>query len=233
MTVDVSRGGLLVALAIFGVIIYELRTVLDFVGIELPLIPYMAGVFVLAGVTIWFITLKGGWRTDPEGDERRRSDAGAASTDERPLFATTDFAADRGSYAGVTQDTRMDETRVTVRCRDCALTATYDRLRDARTAVDDHESTTGHEGGGTSNRSMRAFSGRRRRGRVCGRPGARTRTLHSSTRNRRNLSRSRNTVGTAVRAVVRIVDELTTEPVSRLQYKYVLSIYLYWNNTQY
>jgi Na+/alanine symporter len=69
MTVDVSRGGLLVALAIFGVIIYELRTVLDFVGIELPLIPYMAGVFVLAGVTIWFITLKGGWRTDPEGDE--------------------------------------------------------------------------------------------------------------------------------------------------------------------
>ena len=69
MTVDVSRGGLLVALAIFGVIIYELRTVLDFVGIELPLIPYMAAVFVLAGVTIWFITLKGGWRTDPEGDE--------------------------------------------------------------------------------------------------------------------------------------------------------------------
>ena len=69
MTVDVSPGGLLVALAIFGVIIYELRTVLDFVGIELPLIPYMAGVFVLAGVTIWFITLKGGWRTDPEGDE--------------------------------------------------------------------------------------------------------------------------------------------------------------------
>jgi len=61
------------------------------------------------------------------------------------FFATTDFAADRGSYAGVTQDTRMDETRVTVRCRDCALTATYDRLRDARTAVDDHESTTGHE----------------------------------------------------------------------------------------
>ncbi|EMA57840.1 hypothetical protein [Halorubrum lipolyticum] len=69
MTVDVSRGGLLVTLAIFGVIVYELRTVLDFVGVELPLIPYMAAVFILAGVTIWFVTLKGGWRTDPEGDE--------------------------------------------------------------------------------------------------------------------------------------------------------------------
>ncbi|WP_435098535.1 CbaC protein [Halorubrum sp. N11] len=69
MTVDVSRGGLLVTLAIFGVIIYELRTVLDFVGIELPIIPYMGIVLVLAGLTVWFITLKGGWRTEPEGDE--------------------------------------------------------------------------------------------------------------------------------------------------------------------
>ncbi|WP_144925862.1 CbaC protein [Halorubrum salsamenti] len=69
MTVDVTRGGLLVVLAIFGVIIYEFRTVLDFVGIELPLIPYMAGVFILAGLAVWFVTLKGGWRTDPEGDD--------------------------------------------------------------------------------------------------------------------------------------------------------------------
>ena len=69
MTVDVSRGGILVTLAIFGVIVYELRTVLDFIGVELPLIPYMVGVFILAGVTVWFITLKGGWRSDPEGDE--------------------------------------------------------------------------------------------------------------------------------------------------------------------
>ncbi|WP_418285793.1 CbaC protein [Halorubrum sp. DTA46] len=66
MTLDISRGGLLVALAIFGVIIYELRTVLDFVGVEIPLIPYMAAVFVLAGLVIWVITLKGGWRTDDE-----------------------------------------------------------------------------------------------------------------------------------------------------------------------
>lgn len=68
MSLDITRGGLLVALAIFGVIIYELRTVLDFVGIELPLIPYMAAVFALAGVTIWFIKLKGGWRIEP-GDK--------------------------------------------------------------------------------------------------------------------------------------------------------------------
>ncbi|MGQ3329084.1 MULTISPECIES: DUF7542 family protein [Halorubrum] len=38
----------------------------------------------------------------------------------------------------------MDETRVAVRCDDCPFAATYDRLRDARTAVDDHESSTGH-----------------------------------------------------------------------------------------
>ncbi len=69
MSVDITRGGLLVTLAVFGVIVYELRTVLDFVGIEIPLIPYMAAVIVLAGATVWYVSLKGGWRTDPEGDE--------------------------------------------------------------------------------------------------------------------------------------------------------------------
>jgi hypothetical protein len=69
MSVDMSRGGLLVAFAVFGVIVYEFRTVLDFVGVELPLIPYMAAVFALAGVLLWIITLRGGWRTEPEGDE--------------------------------------------------------------------------------------------------------------------------------------------------------------------
>jgi hypothetical protein len=39
----------------------------------------------------------------------------------------------------------MDDTRVTVRCRDCQFATAHDRLRDARTAVDDHESTTGHD----------------------------------------------------------------------------------------
>ena len=69
MTLDITRGGLFVAFAIFGVIIYELRTVLDFLGVELPLLPYMAAVFALAGVLLWVITLKGGWRTETEGDE--------------------------------------------------------------------------------------------------------------------------------------------------------------------
>lgn len=68
MSVDVTRGGLLVAFAVFGVIVYEFRTVLDFVGIELPLLPYMAAVFVLAGVLLWAVTLTGGWRTEPEED---------------------------------------------------------------------------------------------------------------------------------------------------------------------
>jgi hypothetical protein len=69
MSVDMSRGGLLVAFAVFGVIVYEFRTVLDFVGVELPLIPYMAAVFALAGILLWIITLRGGWRTEPERDE--------------------------------------------------------------------------------------------------------------------------------------------------------------------
>ena len=64
MSLDRTRGGLLVAFAIFGVIVYEFRTVLDFVGVELPLIPYMAAVFALAGVLLWIVTLTGGWQTD-------------------------------------------------------------------------------------------------------------------------------------------------------------------------
>ncbi|MFC5277601.1 CbaC protein [Halorubrum rubrum] len=66
MSVDVTRGGLLVGLAIFGVIIYELRTVLDALGISLPIVPYMAGVFALAGLAIWLVVLNGGWRTEPD-----------------------------------------------------------------------------------------------------------------------------------------------------------------------
>ncbi|MFC6753580.1 CbaC protein [Halorubrum tibetense] len=71
MTVDITRGGLYVALAVFGVILYEIRTVLDFVGVELPLIPYMIGVFVLAGVAIAVVQLKGGWR---DADDASASD---------------------------------------------------------------------------------------------------------------------------------------------------------------
>ena len=39
----------------------------------------------------------------------------------------------------------MERTRVTVRCTDCPFEAGYDRLPPARTALDQHESTTGHE----------------------------------------------------------------------------------------
>jgi hypothetical protein len=38
----------------------------------------------------------------------------------------------------------MERTRVVVRCNDCSLEAEYDRLSTARTALDDHESATGH-----------------------------------------------------------------------------------------
>lgn len=69
MSVDISRGGMFVALAVFGVIVYELRTVADMLGLSLPLLPYMAGVFVLAGIAVWLVSLKGGWRTEPEADE--------------------------------------------------------------------------------------------------------------------------------------------------------------------
>jgi len=36
-------------------------------------------------------------------------------------------------------------TRVAVRCIDCSFSATYRGLPDARTALGEHESSTGHE----------------------------------------------------------------------------------------
>lgn len=69
MSLDVSRGGLFVALAVFGVIAYELRTVVEILGVSVPLIPYLVAVFVLAGIAVWVVSLKGGWRTEPEADE--------------------------------------------------------------------------------------------------------------------------------------------------------------------
>lgn len=69
MSFTVSRGGLLVGLAVFGVIVYELRTVVGFVGIDLPILPYLAGVFVLAGVGVWLLVINGGWQTEPGSKE--------------------------------------------------------------------------------------------------------------------------------------------------------------------
>ncbi|WP_144798103.1 DUF7542 family protein [Halorubrum depositum] len=39
----------------------------------------------------------------------------------------------------------MERTRVAVRCVDCSFETEYDGLPAARTALDDHESATGHE----------------------------------------------------------------------------------------
>ena len=39
----------------------------------------------------------------------------------------------------------MDRTRVTVTCADCSFGSEHERLRDARVALDDHESETGHD----------------------------------------------------------------------------------------
>jgi len=64
----------------------------------------------------------------------------------------------------------MDETRVTVRCRNCSFASTYDRLRDARTAVDDHQSTTGHDVGWTIESLDAGVSRAGADAGVCGRP---------------------------------------------------------------
>lgn len=69
MSVDVTRGGLLVALAVFGVIAYELRTVAELLGVSIPLVPYLTAVVLLALVAVYVVVLKGGWRTDPDPDE--------------------------------------------------------------------------------------------------------------------------------------------------------------------
>ncbi|MFP4589895.1 MAG: CbaC protein [Halobacteriales archaeon] len=48
-----TRGGLLVGLAIVGIVLYELRTLAEFVGISVPLIPYLlVVVVVLVGVYV-------------------------------------------------------------------------------------------------------------------------------------------------------------------------------------
>ena len=61
----VTRGGLLVGLAMLGAILYELRTLLEFVGIHVPLIPYLAGVLLLLFAIYGYIEFFGHWRDDP------------------------------------------------------------------------------------------------------------------------------------------------------------------------
>lgn len=66
---NVSRGGLLVGLAIFGVIAYELRTVAEALGVSVPLLPYLLVVFVGATVAVVVISFQGGFRADPEAND--------------------------------------------------------------------------------------------------------------------------------------------------------------------
>lgn len=66
MAWSVTRGGLLVGLAVAGVVFYELRTALGFVGIEIPLVPYLLAVFVLAAGVYAYVGLAGRWREEAE-----------------------------------------------------------------------------------------------------------------------------------------------------------------------
>lgn len=69
MTLSVTRGGLLVGLAIFGVIAYEFRTVFEALGVSVPLLPYLALVFVGATLAVIVISFRGGFGTDAEAND--------------------------------------------------------------------------------------------------------------------------------------------------------------------
>lgn len=60
-----SRGGLLVALSVLGVALYEFRTLLEFVGVSIPIVPYMLGVLIVVGLGFVYIALWGEWKTEP------------------------------------------------------------------------------------------------------------------------------------------------------------------------
>ena len=64
----------------------------------------------------------------------------------------------------------MSETHVVVECRDCSFAATHDSLRDARIAVADHESATGHAVDWTVESIAAGVSRAGADAGVCGRP---------------------------------------------------------------
>lgn len=65
MTWGVTRGGLLVGLAVLGAILYEFRTLLEFVGIHVPLLPYLGSVFLLLLVIYGYVEYFDHWREEP------------------------------------------------------------------------------------------------------------------------------------------------------------------------
>jgi hypothetical protein len=64
----------------------------------------------------------------------------------------------------------MERTRVTVRCADCSFESGYGGLPAARTALDDHESSTGHEVAWTIESLAEGVSRAGADAGVCGRP---------------------------------------------------------------
>lgn len=65
MTVNVTRGGLLVSLSVLGVALYEVRTLLDFVGVSVPIVPYMMAVLIVVALCLIYVVLWGEWKTEP------------------------------------------------------------------------------------------------------------------------------------------------------------------------
>ncbi|MFC6615416.1 CbaC protein [Halopenitus salinus] len=63
---SVTRGGLLVALSVLGVGLYEFRTLLEFLGMSVPIVPYLIAVVVLLFGIYWYVSFFDKWETGSE-----------------------------------------------------------------------------------------------------------------------------------------------------------------------
>ncbi|WP_280535314.1 CbaC protein [Halopenitus sp. POP-27] len=63
---SVTRGGLLVALAVLGVGLYEFRTLLEFLGMSVPIIPYLVAVVLLVFGIYGYVSFFDKWGTGTE-----------------------------------------------------------------------------------------------------------------------------------------------------------------------
>lgn len=74
MSEKVTLGGLLVAGSIFFVIIYELRTALDMIGVTLPLGPYLIGTIILIAIGGYIVWVYGAPGSPPvEAGDRKQN----------------------------------------------------------------------------------------------------------------------------------------------------------------
>ncbi len=64
MNVEVTRGGLLVVLAVLGVGLYEFRTLLEFLGFHVPIVPYLAGVVLLVFGIYGYVEFVDAWKEE-------------------------------------------------------------------------------------------------------------------------------------------------------------------------